>query len=239
MIEKFISGKKAQSDLAFRTKLYAKKNSTIRLIQINMLDEGQRLLNAVGSVCDETAKLDVLQMLIGRGDVYNGIQTELEGDQSELHTEIGYIGQKQQSLDMNLVVNHWGKKTNCDIQVDGTLKDAAKKAFRGSIDFKRGSSGSKGAETENVLLLGDDVENKTIPLILCAEEDVDGSHGATIGELDEETLFYFAARGIDQETAEDIMTKAKLEVLYHHIQDEETERIVADQLTKVMSNDSQ
>lgn len=84
-----------------------------------------------------------------------------------------------------------------------------------------------------------DVENKTIPLILCAEEDVDGSHGATIGELDEETLFYFAARGIDQETAEDIMTKAKLEVLYQHIQDEETERIVADQLTKVMSNDSQ
>ena len=132
-----------------------------------------------------------------------------------------------------------GKTQYTDIQVDGTLKDAAKKVFRGSIDFKRGSSGSKGAETENVLLLGDDVENKTIPLILCAEEDVDGSHGATIGELDEETLFYFAARGIDQETAEDIMTKAKLEVLYQHIQDEETERIVADQLTKVMSNDSQ
>lgn len=239
VIEKFTPGKNPQSSLAFRTKLYAKKNSTIRLVQINMLDEGQRLVNDVGSVCDETAKIDVLQMLIGQGDVYNGVRTELEGDASELHTEIGYIGQKNQTLDMNLVVNHWGKKTNCDIQVDGTLKDAAKKVFRGSIDFKRGSSGSKGAETENVLLLGDDVVNQTIPLILCAEEDVDGSHGATIGELDEETLFYFAARGIDQETAEDIMTKAKLEVLYHHIQDEETERIVADQLTKVMSNDSQ
>lgn len=45
VIEKFTSGKKAQSDLAFRTKLYAGKNSTIRLVQINMLDEGQRLLN--------------------------------------------------------------------------------------------------------------------------------------------------------------------------------------------------
>ena len=67
VIEKFTSGKKAQSDLAFRTKLYAGKNSTIRLIQINMMDEGQRLLNAVGSVCDETAKLDVLQMFVGRG----------------------------------------------------------------------------------------------------------------------------------------------------------------------------
>lgn len=73
-------------------------------------------------------------------------------------------------IDINLVVNHIGKKTNCNIQVDGTLKDAAEKIFRGSIDFKTGSSDSKGAETENVLLLGDDVVNKTIPLILCAEE---------------------------------------------------------------------
>ncbi len=56
--------------------------------------------------------------------------------------------------------------------------------------------------------------NKTIPIILCAEEDVEGSHGATIGELDEETLFYFESRGIDKETAEDIMTRGKFEMLY-------------------------
>ena len=42
-----------------------------------------------------------------------------------------------------------------------------------------------------MLLLGDDVVNKTIPLILCAEENVEGNHGATIGELDDDTLFYF------------------------------------------------
>ncbi len=43
--------------------------------------------------------------------------------------------------------------------------------------------------------MGDDVVNQTIPLILCAEEDVKGSHGASIGQLDEETLFYMQARG--------------------------------------------
>ncbi len=45
-------------------------------------------------------------------------------------------------------------------------------------------------------MLGDDVVNKTVPLILCAEENVVGNHGATIGELDEDTLFYFESRGI-------------------------------------------
>ena len=81
--------------------------------------------------------------------------------------------------------------------------------------------------------------NKTIPLILCAEENVEGSHGATIGELDEDTLFYFASRGIDMETAEDRMAKGKMEVLYRKIQDEDTEKLVEKQLAEVMEYDRQ
>ena len=177
--------------------------------------------------------------IIGKGNLYNGVRTELIGKRASTNMDIGYLGQKKQVIDINLVVNHIGKKTNCNIQVDGTLKDAAEKIFRGSIDFKTGSSDSKGAETENVLLLGDDVVNKTIPLILCAEENVEGSHGATIGELDEDTLFYFASRGIDMETAEDMMTKGKMEVLYRKIQDENTEKLVEKQLAEVMEYDRQ
>ena len=61
------------------------------------------------------------------------------------------------------------------------MKDAAKKIVRGTIDFKTGSSDSAGSEQETVLMLGEDVVNKTVPLILCAEENVAGKHGATIG----------------------------------------------------------
>ena len=193
----------------------------------------------MGSECAENGQLDVLQIFIGKGNLYNGVRTELIGKRASTNMDIGYLGQKKQVIDINLVVNHIGKKTNCNIQVDGTLKDAAEKIFRGSIDFKTGSSDSKGAETENVLLLGDDVVNKTIPLILCAEENVEGSHGATIGELDEDTLFYFASRGIDMETAEDMMTKGKMEVLYRKIQDENTEKLVEKQLAEVMEYDRQ
>lgn len=75
----------------------------------------------------------------------------------------------------------------------GALRDGAKKIFRGTIDFKTGASDSVGNELENVLMLGDDVENKTVPVILCSEENVVGNHGATIGELDEDTMFYLPA----------------------------------------------
>lgn len=59
------------------------------------------------------------------------------------------------------------------MNADGILDDQAFKLFRGTIDFKNGSSGSKGDEKEDVLLMGDNVVNQTIPLILCAEEDVE------------------------------------------------------------------
>ena len=233
VIETF--GKGGNGSIAFRTLVQAEKNSRVRLVQIFL--EDQTLLNDVGCVCEENADFEVLQIFAGKGNLYNGIRTDLKGDKAHTEKSIGYLGQNKQVVDINLVVNHLGKKTGSEIQVDGTLKDEAEKTFRGTIDFKNGSSQSVGAETENVLLLGDNVVNKTIPVILCAEEDVEGSHGATIGELDEETMFYFASRGIDQELAEDIMTKGKMEVLYRKINDEVTEKLVEEQLAEVMGYD--
>ena len=155
---------------------------------------------------------------------------ELNGRQSGLKAAIGYLGRESQKLDMNLVVNHWGKNTESEIDASGALRDEAKKIFRGTIDFKRGSSDSVGNEKETVLMLGENVVNKTVPLILCAEENVVGNHGATIGEMDDETLFYFESRGVDRETAENMLARAAIERLVREIGDERTKRVILSEL---------
>lgn len=218
---------------AFRTVINADSKSRVKLVQINMMDDGKTLLNDVGCVCRDNARFELLQLFTGKSNVYNGVRTELTGDGSAFDAKIGYIGQNEQLIDMNLVINHIGRNTECNITADGALKDAAHKVFRGTIDFKNGAKGAKGTETENVLMLGDDVSNKTIPVILCAEEDVEGNHGATIGELDEDTLLYFAARGIDKDMAEAVMTRARLEALVRYIDDEKTKNAVLQHLDEV------
>ena len=135
---------------------------------------------------------------------------------------------------MNLVVNHWGQKTTREINPAGALKDDAQKIFRGTIDFKKGSAGSVGSEQETVLMLGDGVVNKTVPLILCAEENVVGNHGATIGELDEDTLFYFESRGISAAEAENIMARAAIERLARTIEDEAAQAAILSELEEVL-----
>ena len=209
--------------------------ASVRLIQVQMPQEHETLLSDIGgNLIGEGAKVEYIQLFLGKGNLYSGCRMDLNGKESNFATETGYLGQAQQILDYNMVANHFGEKTMSYINSDGALRGQAHKVFRGTIDFKRGSSGAEGQEEEGVLLLGDDVENKTIPLILCAQEDVKGNHGATIGELDEDTMFYFGARGIDKEAAERIVTGAKLEHICDLMKDEAAEKIAKEALKEVI-----
>lgn len=187
------------------------KNASVKLVQL--LNPTEKLRHETFANCSKGGKFQIMTIMTGNGDIYSDNRTELEGDSSSINAEVAYLGKNSQTIDYNIAVNHWGKDTHSEINAAGALMDSAKKVFRGTIDFKTGSSDSKGSENETVIMLGDDVVNKTVPLILCSEENVEGSHGATIGELDDDTLFYFESRGIGREEAERIMAYAALKRL--------------------------
>lgn len=197
--------------LDIQIEVYAKKDSGINIYLVQMLDENITCLINIECLCEKNAKVELIGISLGGGEVYTDLKVSLNGDGSAFDSEVGYIAEKSEHLDMNYIVKHIGKNTKSRMKVTGVLKDEAFKIFRGSIDFKKGSKGAKGEETEEVLLLSDDVINQTIPLILCSEEEVEGNHGASIGELDEKTLFYLAARGISKQEAEQLLTRARIE----------------------------
>ena len=74
-----------------------------------------------------------------------------------------------------------------------------------------GCAGAEGTETESVILADERVKNKSIPIILCSEDDVAGNHGATIGHMRPEQLNYLMSRGISQEAAERLFATATFE----------------------------
>lgn len=225
---------RSEDKLLVRTELHVEKDARVRLVQIQNAAHDSLLRLETDGRCDENGQVELIQILLGRGDVYSDGHFALNGTGAGFQAGIGYLGQKQQTVDLNLVVDHWGQKTTSEINAAGALKDDARKTFRGTIDFKKGSAGSVGNEQETVLMLGDGVVNKTVPLILCAEENVVGNHGATIGELDEDTLFYFESRGISAAEAENIMARAAIERLARTLQNETAQAAVLTELEEVL-----
>ena len=79
-------------------------------------------------------------------------------------------------------------------------------------------------------MLGDDLVNQTIPLILCQEEDVEGNHGASMGKLDDSVLYYLSSRGIPEEKAEQIMARARIDAVCDRIPQEAIRKLVEEYL---------
>ena len=210
----------AAQPLAAELRLTAAEGAHLRVVQLLNPAQGAVLRHELSAQLAEHAKLDLISLQLGDGAVYADHQIALAGDGAALRADLGYLARRSDTADIDLTVEQLGKSTVSEIHASGALMERAKKVFRGTIDFKRGSAGSVGSENETVLLLGEDAENKTVPVILCAEENVEGSHGATIGELDTDTLFYFASRGIDRTAAEAILARAAVERLARMAEDE-------------------
>lgn len=211
--------------LAVQTRIKAGNGASVKLVQLQLTKQAGQVFTDIGVEAGENAHVQIVQLFAGGADVYAGSEIALRGDGSSSQVFIGYQGAGEEKLDFNYNAVHVGKNTDSGMTVNGVLRDSSQKTFRGTIDFKTGSSGAVGAETEDVLLLGETVVNKTVPLILCAEEDVKGSHGASIGQLDEEMLFYLGSRGISEQKAVDLMAGARISRIVREIGDETAEKM--------------
>ena len=137
-----------------------------------------------------------------------------------MDAKIGYLGRDDQHIDMNYVARHQGAKTESNMEISGILRDQAFKLFRGTIDFLHGSSGAVGNEKEDVLLIGDDVVNQTIPLILCAEDDVEGIMELLLVNWMSQCSFIWVLAESVRKRQERIIAKAKIDALCSLIADE-------------------
>lgn len=188
------------------------KQAKLTLIEVVTAPEKEVFCD-IGVEAGEGGSFRLVQLFLSGWQIFSGCRCELVGGRSAMEADIAYQVSGNDQLDMNYIANHLGEKTTSRMNVSGVLRDRAKKLFRGTIDFKRGAKGAVGNEQEDVLLIDDNVVNQTIPLILCAEEDVEGNHGATIGRLAEDLLFYLRSRGMDTEEIYEMMARARIDAV--------------------------
>ena len=213
------------ADLAPASRVTAEvgKNATLRLIQIRR-GGSETSVNDVRVKCAEGARFEWYRVVLGGAATYDNCSVELAGDRSSFAAEIGYRLGGDDVLDVNCEAIHTGKKTESAINASGVLSDKASKLLRGTIDLRNGCKGAVGNELEDVLLMDETVRNRSVPVILCAEEDVVGNHGATIGRLDENVVYYLESRGMARGAIYEMMAKAKLDAVIRKIPDEATRK---------------
>ena len=205
------AGNDALPTSAALTRIVVEAGAKLHLIEMLGVNEGQQHLESVGLEVHQDAAVDVKQYALGGSTIGLGLTANLVGARARLDLNNRYHATHKETLDINHLVRMRGTSTRAQLTESGVLNEAAKKTLRATIDLVRGAKDAQGNEIETVMILGDDVVNKTMPVILCDEDDVAGNHGATIGSVSPEQLDYLAARGLSRQAAEQLFVRALFE----------------------------
>ena len=194
-----------------RLRVFAGADARVDIMSTQTLDDSWIALDDAGILADERACVRVRQTVLGAGRAYTGLAADLRGNDARLDVDTRYLGHARETRDFNYVVHQRGRRTVCNLDANGVLAGESSKTLRGTIELAHGCKGSTGSEQETVLLADERVANRTVPVILCDEDDVAGNHGATIGHVAPKQLFYLASRGISPDDAERLFTAAAFE----------------------------
>lgn len=198
--------------------IHVPDGETKKISEVNLADGdiAHRIKISVG----KSARIEFVAADLGRGDYSADVEIDLCGDDASAELESVYFGDGERKLDFNYVIRQRGKRTSANMNVRGALTGKSDKIFRGTLDFQRGAKNSTGNELEEVIILSSGTRNRSVPLMLAAEDEVEGHHAVSVGRLDEEKIFYLMSRGLDKAESEKLIVEAAFNPVIEKIPDE-------------------
>lgn len=145
---------------------------------------------------------------LGGALVRHDLRAELIGDGAQLATRGVFMPHGRQHVDTQLAIRHQALNTTSSSVWRGVASDRARGVFRGAIVVAPGADGSDANLSNKNLLLSPTAEIDTKPELEIYADEVKAAHGATVGQLDERSLFYLRSRGIPLAEARALLTAA-------------------------------
>jgi Fe-S cluster assembly protein SufD len=133
------------------------------------------------------------------------LEMHLEGEGSEARFSGCYFGNQKQHFDFHTFQNHRAGHTTSDLLFKGALRDRARMVYQGLIKVHPDAQRSDAYQANRNLLLSDRARADSIPSLEIEANDVRCTHGATVGQIDEDQLFYLMTRGLTRREAEEML----------------------------------
>ncbi|GGJ08835.1 Fe-S cluster assembly protein SufD [Halobellus salinus] len=135
------------------------------------------------------------------------VESDLNGDSAETKIVGAFFGHGDQHFDVNARVRHHGENTTADLVTRGVLDDEARSVYEGVQDVGNDAWNTSSYQRENTLMLSDDSEADASPKLIIHNHDTEASHSATVGQVDQEDLFYMISRSIGPTRARNMLVE--------------------------------
>ena len=199
----------------------AGENSHVQYGSLQDLDEETYNYAIKRGDASDYATVNWIDGNLGSRLTKSSVETELNGEGSETKTVGAFFGHDDQHFDIAARVWHNTAHTTADLVTRGVLDDDARSVYEGVQDVGRDAWDTNSYQRENTLMLSDESEADASPKLIINNHDTEASHSATVGQIDEEDMFYMTSRGLDDESARNMLVEGFFVPVLEEIEVEE------------------
>ena len=192
----------SQTYTSTAVELIARDGARVQYVAVQRLGRGTFYQSIQRTLAQRDSKLDTLNVALGASVTRVDLNARLLGPGANSDMLGLYFGDDDQHFDFNTSQDHVAEHTSSDLLYKGALDGASRAAFRGIIRVLPGAQGTDAYQTNRNLLLSPESRADSLPNLEIEADDVKCSHGATVGQLDDEAKFYLMSRGLSLIQAE-------------------------------------
>jgi len=156
---------------------------------------------------EKDAKLRLFTVSLGGRFSKTRVEASLVGQGAEAELKGLYLASGQQFFDFHTLQDHQVGNTRSDLLFKGALQDTARTVYAGLIRIEKGAARSDAYQANRNLVLSDHAKATSIPMLEIDNNDVRCTHGATVGPVDPQHMFYLRSRGIPEPTAKRMLVQ--------------------------------
>ncbi len=183
------------------TESFVGKNSKLTHYTIQNQPDKTSSVNTHLADISENANVESFVLTLHGGIVRNNLRVRLKGEHAESNLLGLHLTDRQQYVDNYTLIEHLVPNCNSNELYKGILDEQAHGSFMGKIIVHEGAQKTAAFQTNRNLCLTGEARMTTKPQLEIYADDVQCSHGATVGQLDEDALFYLRQRGINTKEA--------------------------------------
>ena len=178
------------------TEVHVGENASLDVYKLQNINDETALINNSFFNMDSNSHLNVNVLTFNGGLIRNELHVNLNGEGAEADLKGLYLMDNQQHVDNQVYVNHNAPHCNSNELFKGILDEKAEGVFNGYIYVARDSQKTNAFQRNNNILMTSTAKINTMPFLEIYADDVQCSHGATVGQIDKEAMFYLMQRGI-------------------------------------------
>ncbi|WP_232701149.1 Fe-S cluster assembly protein SufD [Halobacterium wangiae] len=185
----------------------AGENSYVQYGSLQDFDQQTYNYTAKRGDADTYSTVNWIEGNLGSRLTKTSVSTELNGDSSETKIVGAFFGHDDQHFDLDAKVWHRAEHTTADLVTRGVIDDHARSVYEGVQDVGRDAWDTSSYQRENTLMLSDESEADASPKLIINNHDTEASHSATVGQIDQEDLFYMQNRGVPVQAATNMLVE--------------------------------